>query len=645
LSWINKLYATYENCESLVGKKDADEKTPLLPISHSTQNAQIEVTLDIKGNFRGAGIVDKKDAVTIIPVTEDSASRSSGIAPHPLFDKLQYIAGDYARFVDDKKGREFFEKYIQQLEDWSSSPHSNKKVCAILTYLKKETLISDLVEQKVLQCGEDGKLNAAVKLDAGSQCDAFVRFRVNVAEDREPAVWLDKDVQDSFIKYYLSLQRSKELCYASGEEIPCSEKHPSKIRNTADKAKLISGNDTSGFTYRGRFSDKSQAVNIGYETSQKAHNVLKWLIDRQGYKNYDQVVVAWGTRNQTVPPIHEDTFELFPDEERLTPPSTSEAFAKRLSAAISGYKCDLDNKAEIVVMGLDSATTGRLSITYYRELNGSEFLERIQYWHSTCVWRHTYKSIADGVDEKGKKKYRQITFIGAPAPRDIAFAAFGPKPNEKLIKATVERLLPCIIDSARLPYDIVAAAVNRALKPTSMEGSFEWEKVRSITCALVKKYMYDKFGREWSMELNKTVTDTHYLCGRLLAIADEIESRALKAMGEKRETNAIRLFERFAQNPSKTWGIIVKRLIPYQIKLTKMGKSYKWLLDILLDIREEISGKINFEEFNTYKNLDGRFILGFDCQKKEINDEINRKKEVESNLNKTESIINEEEEM
>jgi CRISPR-associated protein Csd1 len=228
------------------------------------------------------------------------------------------------------------------------------------------------------------------------------------------------------------------------------------------------------------------------------------------------------------------------------------------------------------------------------------------------------------VDHKGKPKYRQISFIGTPAPKDIALVAFGLKASDKLIKATVERLLPCIVDRARLPYDIVNAAVNRSIKPISME-TYEWEKVRSITCALVRKYRQERFEKEeWSMELDKTVTDTHYLFGRLLAVADEIENWALYEMKEERATSAIRLFERFAQNPSKTWGIISKRLIPYQ---NKLGKKCEWLLDI----KEDVSQKINFEEFNSQKNLDGRFILGFDCQKKDIRDEKIRRAEAKNN--------------
>lgn len=635
MSWISKLYTTYKNCESLVGIKGDDDKTPLLPICHSTQNAQIEVTINEKGEFLNASIIDKKDSVTIIPVTEDSAARGNGVLPHPLFDKLQYLAGDYASFVDGKKGREFFEEFISNLGNWCNSSFKNMKVFAIYSYLKKGSLISDLVEHKVLQCGEDNKLLSQEKIDASSQCDAFVRFRVNIEGDKESRVWLDQEVWDSYIKYYLSIQNDNELCYAQGEIMPCSEKHPSKIRNTGDKAKLISGNDSYNFTYRGRFSNSKQAVSVGFDTSQKAHNALKWLIDKQGYKNYEQVIVSWGTKNQKIPPLLEDSLSLFSEEEFIFYPSTSEDFARRLNSAIAGYKSDLGNNSEIVVMGVDSATTGRLSITYYREFNGIELLERIQKWHSSCIWRHNYKTIKDGVNEKGKPIFNRISFVGAPSPKDIANAAFGPRPNEKLVKATIERLLPCIIDNARIPFDIVAAITNRAKKPLSIENRYEWDEVLSITCALVKKYRLDRFKEVWSMDLDKSVTDIQYLCGRLLAVADEIEGWALREMSEKRETNAIRMFERFAQNPSKTWGILAKRVNPYQIKLGKMDKSCKWLLDI----REEISQKIDPYEFVKIRNLDGRFVLGFDCQKKEIRDEVNRRKDARINSKKAESAV------
>jgi len=618
LSWIQKLYDTYENCRSEVGIPGTDERTPLLPIAHSTQNAQIEVVLNRQGDFLRAKVLEKDELVTIIPVTEDSATRSgTKPPPHPLCDKLQYVAGDYAKYVVKKNGEEFYNKYIEQLEDWCSSPYCNLKVNAILRYLKKKMLISELIKQQILVCDEDGSLAKKVKLGGIDQSDAFIRFRVEIPDEEESAVWLDPKVYQSYINYYLSLQGGVDLCYVRGQKIPCSEKHPAKVRYSSDKAKLISANDNTGFTYLGRFADKSQVVSVGYETSQKAHNALRWLIDKQGYKNGDQVIVAWGTKNQNIPELLEDTEDSIFGEEETPVVSTEKEFAERLNKAIAGYGCDLDTKAQIVIMGLDAATTGRLSITYYRELNGTDFLNRIEHWHRTCSWRHTYKNVPDGFDEKGKPKFRRITFIGAPSPKDITFAAYGNKVDDKLKKATVERLLPCIIDGARLPYDIVNSSVNRTSNPVSMEN-WEWQKALTITCALVKKYRYDKFKEEWSMSLDENQKDRSYLFGRLLAIAQQIEEWALNTAGEKRETNAERLMHQFKLHPYKTWGIIIDKLKPYMARLGPKGTS-------LTELMTRVNSLIPYEEFTSLKQLDDSYILGYYCQRQVFIDEKNQR--------------------
>ncbi|AEY65500.1 CRISPR-associated protein Cas8c/Csd1, subtype I-C/DVULG [Clostridium sp. BNL1100] len=632
MGWINKLYDTYENCISEVGKPRTDKKTPLLPVGHSTQNAQIGVVIDIEGNFRRARILDKNEQVTIIPVTEDSATRSSGISPHPLCDKLPYVAGDFSQYVNKEKGKDFFNKYIEQLEDWCSSEDKNKKVCAVFDYLKKKQLIADLVEQKVLYCDESGNLKKDIKLGTVSQIDAFIRF---VVEDTgnsssETAVWLDNEVYKSYIKYYLKKQNGADICYIKGEKIPYSEKHPSKVRNSGDKAKLISANDESGFTYRGRFSDKKQVIIVSYEVSQKAHNALRWLIDIQGYrfgnpKDGEEVIVAWGTNNQKVPPLLEDTDDIFGEEgDSLTIVSTQKEYARRLNKAISGYGCELDTNADIVIMGLNSATTGRLSITYFRELKGPDFLNRIEKWHNTCSWRHSYKRIQDGTDEKGKNKYKTIEFIGAPAPKEIVRAAFGIERNErlevddKLMKSTIERLLPCIIDGARLPYDIVNSAVNRASNPISM-NPFNWEKSLSIACSLVKKYRNDKYQKEeWDMALDENQNDRSYLFGRLLAIAQEIESWAISTTGERRETNAERLMHQFKLHPYKTWGTITNKLRPYIARLGEKGKKY-------VELKTKVNSMISYEDFTSSEPLKDSYILGYYCQRQVFIDEMNRK--------------------
>lgn len=642
---MNKLYDTYENCKSEVGVIGTNKKNmPLLPIAHSTQNAQIEVTINEKGEFLRARALEKDEAVTIIPVSEDSATRSSGIAPHPLCDKLIYIAGDYDKYVEKeikknkeaeeskikKKREDSFKKYIDQLDKWCNSSYKNKKVVAILNYLNKKVVMAHLIEHKVFVCNDKGMLEKAVKIGGVAQSEAFVRFNVQIMREDESAVWLDSKIYESYIKYYLSLQKDVNLCYVKGEKIPCSEKHPAKVRHTGDKSKLISANDDTGFTYRGRFEDKNKVVSIGYETSQKAHNALRWLIDIQGHKfgnpkDGQKVIVAWGTKNQDIPRILEDTQESLFGEEEPDTITTEKEFAKRLNHSISGYGCDLDTKAEIVIMGLDSATIGRLSITYYRELDGLDFLNRVKKWHRTCIWQHTYKEIQDGIDEKGKQKFKYITFIGAPSPKDIAIIAFGDarinnKTNKKqlqlkdsLLKATIERLLPCIIDGAKLPYDIVNSAVNRTSNPVSME-CWEWQKVLTITCALVKKYRYDKFREVWEMALDENQKDRSYLFGRLLAIAQQIEEYALSTTDEKRATNAERLMHQFKLHPYKTWGIVTDKLNPY---MQRLGSKCIHLKELMT----KVNTMIPYEEFTSQKKLEDSYILGYYCQRQVFIDE------------------------
>lgn len=610
MSWISNLYETYNNCQSEIGLERDDDKLLLLPVGHTTQNAQIEVVLDEQGNFQRASKVDKP-GTTVIPCTEDSASRSGAAEfPHPLFDKLQYVAGDYRKY-GGVKGKDSFNIYIKQLEHWCQSENSHPKVKAVLTYLQKERLIEDLIFHKILDYDEKEKL-----FNDPAQLDSFVRFRVQIAGDPESALWLDQSVRNCYIRYYANIQEDTDVCYVTGQQMPVTEKHSKKIRNSGDSTKLISSNDSSGFTFRGRFTDRKQVVSIGYETSQKAHNALRWLISKQGYINGDQVVIAWGTKNPDIPTIWDDSFSILEDDETTTFVSTEQAYADWLSKRMSGYGKFIDHHSKITVMGLDSATPGRLSIFYYRELFANEYIEKVQDWFESCVWRHYYAI--------GKEK-KSTDFIGTPIPKDIALAAYGFRADSKLVAETIERLLPCIFDGKSLPRDLVVSSVRRASNPQTME-KYEWNKTLSIACALYKK-LHQKEGL--SMSLDNSITDRSYLYGRLLAVADKLESMTYER-GENRQTNAMRYMSKFAQDPLRTWDIIWKRLTPYIAK--SGGKSYRYQ-----NLVSEITSKFEYDDYSKKGSLDGKYLLGFHCQRQVFLDEAKERKQKELLENQSES--------
>ena len=176
VSWTDELYKIYE----FNSDREFGENEPvMLPVAHSTANAQIEIMLDLEGNFKGAKTVEKSDAVTVIPATEDSATRSSGICAMPFADKLIYIAGDYSTYADGKKADNsgHFINYMNQLRKWMAGEYSHPFVRALYKYLDKKCLISDLVSADVIKIDEvSGKFKEKEKISGIAQEDSFVRI-------------------------------------------------------------------------------------------------------------------------------------------------------------------------------------------------------------------------------------------------------------------------------------------------------------------------------------------------------------------------------------------------------------------------------------------------------------------------------------
>lgn len=618
MSWLEVLRDTYDACV------DAPQfaTQPLEPISHTTQQAQIEITISEKGAFIRASVIGKGDSATLVPCTEGSVGRS-GSQPvhHPLCDKLQYMAGDFIEFGGVvtvgfmKEPTAPHKAYLADLYAWATSKNGHPKVAAIYAYVSKGSVMADLVKAGVLPKEPTGGQVLAQWDGAREQMpdifkviqknqgptDAFVRWRVEAPDDVVSGTWEDKSLQEAWIKRYATLGSRWGLCQVTGLDTALATQHPGKLRHGADKAKLISSNDGSGYTYRGRFLTDAQACGVGYESTQKAHNALRWLIERQGQRiGGNGIVVAWAKAGKPIPDPLANTLgllgiDLGDQAAMATIGDVGQTYATHLNRAMMGYRATLDPRDDVVVMALDAATPGRSSITYYRELHASEFLERIASWHSMVAWTQNF----------GKDK----RFEGAPSPRDIAEAAYGMRIDERLRKATIERLLPCIVDGAPLPRDLVVSVFRRVCNRVGLEH-WEWERCLGIACGLIKGYEKQ---RSYDMALEDDRVERDYLFGRLLALAEHVEGSALHVANEKRDTNAARLMQRFADRPSSTWRTIELSLPPYWSRLNanKPGLGYK-----LRTTLDDVINKFAVEDFVSDRPLSSGFLIGYHCQRK-----------------------------
>lgn len=601
---LQKLYETYENNAHMAGVQEAG-RTMLAPIYHIVFNAQIEITLTCDGQFYGAKTVAKGDRETLIPSVEEAAGRSVGIAPFPLSDQLQYIALGAPSYAGHAGFADKYRAYLDGLARWAESAYSHPKVRAIYQYCRRGTTIADLAAADIVKLDQNGFL-ASGKIEGNPYDKCVVRWRVLPPPEDPGAVseaWQDPTLIQSYIAYFTVRQSEKEqdVCYISGKISAVMKNHAKGLVRNAYGAKLISVNDSSNFTYRGRFVEKEEPMAVSAEGEQKALNALKWLIANQGVTLGERTFLCWNPKGKALPEILSADDAFFNDDnEKKSGAFTMPEYRKRLYKALNGWKECLDDHDDILILALEAATTGRLSVTYYNELKASDFFVRILKWNSTCCWYY-YQS------------------IGTPAVNRIVECAFGTEQGKLLIVKNnlmgqqVQRIFTCVIEERPIPAALVQKLTVRASMPLAYHDAFLYQRVLFAACALIRKYHNDKTGKEeWSMELDTENTNRSYLFGRLLAVAEQVERRTY-SKEESREPNAIRLQTVFCRRPLSTWKILEERLQPYFARLRVGSRMY--YKDLIAEI---VSKLLESDARRLNQSLEEVYLLGYYLQRKEL---------------------------
>lgn len=657
MSWLSRLYHTYEQVKD---NADAQLHYALMPYYHVKQNVQIIVTINDKGDFVSARLARDgngklKSQVTTIPATNDSATRTSSPVAHPLADKLQYVAKDF--FIKSKNKKDVFDLFEKTLTDWCQSPFSHPKAQAVLRYTQKGTLTQDLINASIILADETGNIlyvkNAsdypdsilALLVKNGGEFDqgsAFVAWEVINADIAQGDIttWKDDSLFTAWQNYYASFDSKEGFCHVTGEHKALASKHPNRVLKSASNAKLISANDMSGFTFLGRFTDDDksiakqgyQAVNISAEVTEKAHAALAWLLTSQGHEESGQAMVAWAIDGSKIPQPYkpivpqamiEDAWSDFDSEEFADIDDSDEIeeqssklhhhkdigsqFAHNLKKTMQGYRQKLTDNDQISVISLDSATPGRMAVTYYYEAMPNDYLTAIADWYDNFAWYAFY------FDKETNQKRMTIQ---APTPYQIAVSAYGSRVSDAVKKQVVSQVLPVIVEGhyRQIPKTLMDLCVKHACNPLGLEN-WEWEQNLSVACSLYRGY-YNRLKndkkRSYTVALQENYTSRDYLYGRLLAIAEDIESLALYVAGENRVTTAQRYMQQFANRPFSTWRNIELSLDPYMKRLKNNRPDYLFNKQNLLN---DVMSKFDINDFNNNTPLSGEFLLGYHCQK------------------------------
>ncbi len=581
---MKQAYDTYCAMEKQYVGVYGEAEEPLVPVSHQIAKADLEITLDSEGNLLDARQVDPKEATTIIPVTEQSAGRTGDTCcAHPLCDQLRFFSPRYPAK---------YEAYLTQLHRWEGSPYSHPKLSAIAGYVEKGSILEDMSRLGLISLDEKG-MPTKEKL--------LVRWRVEAGtEGNVAACWQDRTLFQAFIDCYAAGQKSDPVyCMVSGKNALPANQHPKKIINICANAKLISANDTSGFTYRGRFQTDAQAMTMSYEASQKIHSALHWLSANQGVGIGGRTFLCWNPQGIEIPK---------PQATFLRGNTANQVkysdYRKALSDTLRGWKETIPADAGAVIAAFDAATSGRLALTYYSELPASDFLERLHNWDALCCWN------------------RDPFGIQAPSLYQIANCAFGTvrtsgnqtklESDDRILRQQVQRLLSCRVDKGKMPADIARAAAAKASNLQIMDTQLR-ETVLSTACAVLRKYYYDWDREEWNMSLEPEKKDISYQYGRLLAVFEKIEQDTYDK-DEQREPNAIRMQSVFAKRPRYASRILWEQLKKAYYPHLKPWNRVKY--DRLIgEIIEQIS---NLPQAEHEEALKDTYLFGYYLQKKAL---------------------------
>ena len=576
MSLMQRACETYDAvAERYVG--DYGLKEVLAPISHIVTRADIEVTLNQNGIFISASAVEKDAPKIIIPVTEQSAGRTIAPRPHPLCDDLSYLSGE-----DSIK----YEMYMTQLEMWTkTSNHPTLK--AVLTYMSGKALVADLHKAGLVKLDGCGRLIRDSNL--------MICWKVLGSSINE--CWKDRTLFDDYIKFYNSIhdRDNKSICMVCGDLARPASQHPKCIIALYGNAKLVSTNDTKGFTYRGRFTTAGEALTVSYYASQKAHNILHWLAANIGINCGGRLFISWIPQGGSAPSI--DTPLLFNNDVRI---KTEEEHYERLKVKTNEWLIKLGSDTDVVIAGFDAATKGRLSLTYYNELTALELMNRLYNWDASCYW------------------WFGPYGLQTPTLRTIAVNAFGFRRNESQIdcrneelRQHMQRLISCRIDTGRIPPDIVGKLTQRCRDMQLFDNAMCGRLV-SCACAVIRKARIDA-GEEWSLILEHEKKDRSYQYGRLLAILEKAELDTTFDQAEIRSTNAIRYLPAYVREPQQVFNMIYERLRnDFYPQLRE--KTVSWYEHIKGDIFQVIS-----ESPQLYSGtLTNTYLMGYYLQKREL---------------------------
>lgn len=619
MDFFTSLLKAYEKAEEigLVDQQSGDNPV-LLPIYHTSLKSNgkniIAVKLDQDGSFYKAEFMSDNQTI-IFPVTANSVARSgSNPEPHPFVDKFSYYISEVSQSQCDD--------FRKQLASWIAYCEEGKVkdfLMKIQHFILQTDFLSSILQSlygdhyqreglKITYSDSDGK-NKTVDLSAYFLEFSIVRFN----GFKDESVTSYKELHQSYISFVRANQDNLGICNISGRMEQITNKH----RGLMGNAKIISVSN-KGEAYKGRFKEREDVFSVGYETSEKIHLMIKYLLENKNSSTWlgsSQYLINWFSDDlanesqlDIVKPVFNELFEDDKDQKDSSVFLKPNQVNKKIgSSFIKGRKL-FGNDATYYVAILNKTSNGRIALKYFRQLQVSQLLKNLESWQENYSWEPKTK-----VEDY---KFRTPTFS------EIINAAYGVDrerylelDNDSFKSDQYQQLVTALIDGNPVP-SIIVKKLETNIKQRQKYPN-HWSQVQQISLAILHK----QYGREFKPMLDHENTNRSYLFGRLLAIFELMESKKYEIENpnkDKKEsnriTNAERYWNAYTSQPAKLMMNLTNKIKPYEeaVKLNAHGIFHK-LDKERAEIVQLLSPLMAKKDIND--PLDYQFIFGYYAEK------------------------------
>ena len=450
------------------------------------------IVLDADGRFIRfeSTRIDKKRCQRFL--VAKAVKRSSGTKPNLLWDNGKYVLG---LSPGDKKAHDEFIETIKALAPLHPHDKGLKALMKFYDTPPSELMVAFEADPLFPTVMEGLKSNFSFRLQSDSSL---------IAENRD-------------LLAGLGMEGVEELpsgrCLVTGEYGPIVRTTtPTPLPGNSPMAALVSFQVNSGYDSYG----KTQAYNapISVKAESAISSALKYFLGKDSKNKArigDRMILFWGTGDKEVDHKVEESLSLLidiPDKKETDLDAKVGNVVKLFKSIYSGeIKTTLDDRFHIV--GL-APNTGRIAVVFWMDSTLKEFAENISSHFEDM-------EIVDTRKPDKKRPYVGVYSI-------VSAVTQGGKVSDALPNL-IDETVKSILYGTRYPAQLLSGALQR-IRAELTEGPVSIQRAAILKAVINRNTKNNKQHKSLNIMLDKTNSNPGYLCGRLTAVLEKIQTDA-----------------------------------------------------------------------------------------------------------------------